>query len=348
MIKTTITDISHWQGLVNWSVASGFMKATIAKATEHISLLDSQWSNNKAGCLNIGLPFGAYHFFRPNYDPIQQAKFHLNTAGDHCNVFVCDVETPLLILAAEMLSEDKINGFWIETDKSVMPPIRGQADWTDLQTALVWNAIGATAGIEFQLDTSPEEISTAVSLPGLVEAYCDYILANRPGAKVGIYTSPYFWKTFMKYPDGTYPNWTRKYFLWIAHYYVTTPIIPPPWIEPKIHQYTDKLVIPGIDSSSVDGDWFYGDESQCSAFFGNAGIPVEPEPPVDPIPDTVTVTASVLYLRNEPTSIKGSLSVIGNTTLGKVLSPEGAEYDASGGKWWKLGRRIYCAAWLTK
>lgn len=80
-------DVSHWQGAVNWSsVAAAGIRFAFCKATEHTSFLDGQFANNWAGMKNNNIVRGAYHFGRPSYDPIKQARFFYNavkpTSGD--------------------------------------------------------------------------------------------------------------------------------------------------------------------------------------------------------------------------------------------------------------------------
>jgi lysozyme len=73
-------DVSHWQSTVNWAaVAAANIKFAFCKATEHTSYVDDQFANNWLGMKNNGIVRGAYHFGRPSYDPIKQARHFYNT-----------------------------------------------------------------------------------------------------------------------------------------------------------------------------------------------------------------------------------------------------------------------------
>jgi len=89
-------DVSHYQGTVDWpQVKATGIQFAFAKATEGVTLLDSEFATNWAGMKAAGLLRGAYHFFEPNDDAGQQATFFLDTvqleSGDLPPVL--DVET---------------------------------------------------------------------------------------------------------------------------------------------------------------------------------------------------------------------------------------------------------------
>lgn len=72
-------DISHWQGLFNFkaAAANGY-KFCFAKATEGGSYIDKQFARNRTEAKKHGLLFGAYHFLRPQSDPVEQAEHFFN------------------------------------------------------------------------------------------------------------------------------------------------------------------------------------------------------------------------------------------------------------------------------
>jgi lysozyme len=89
-------DVSHYQGAVDWQqVKAAGNQFAFAKATEGITLLDSEFATNWPGMKAAGLLRGAYHFFEPADDAGQQATFFLSTvqfeSGDLPPVL--DVET---------------------------------------------------------------------------------------------------------------------------------------------------------------------------------------------------------------------------------------------------------------
>jgi lysozyme len=89
-------DVSHYQGTVDWQqVKAAGNQLAFAKATEGITLLDSEFATNWAAMKAAGILRGAYHFFEPGDDAGQQATFFLSTvqfeSGDLPPVL--DVET---------------------------------------------------------------------------------------------------------------------------------------------------------------------------------------------------------------------------------------------------------------
>lgn len=69
-----------------------------------------------------------------------------------------------------------------------------------------------------------------------------------------IYTSPSYWAEV-----GSAETFWRRHPLWIAHYDVTTPRIPPPWSTWAFWQHTTKGDGPafGTESLSVDMDYYH-------------------------------------------------------------------------------------------
>jgi lysozyme len=83
-------DVSHWDGVVDWNAVRK-NKQTAAnpnapgvcfcyiKATEGLTVVDRMYATNIANTQAAGLFSGAYHFFLPQDDPIQQAKLFTDT-----------------------------------------------------------------------------------------------------------------------------------------------------------------------------------------------------------------------------------------------------------------------------
>lgn len=71
-------DVSHYQGTIDWSsVAKTGVAFAFIKATEGTSSVDSEFQTNWRGSHAAGLLRGAYHFYRPDEDPKQQALHFL-------------------------------------------------------------------------------------------------------------------------------------------------------------------------------------------------------------------------------------------------------------------------------
>lgn len=75
-------DVSNWQGRIDWArVRAAGVRFAIAKASEGVGFEDASYDRNRAGALANGVAFGAYHFARPENDPIKEADWFLQVAG---------------------------------------------------------------------------------------------------------------------------------------------------------------------------------------------------------------------------------------------------------------------------
>lgn len=74
-------DTSYAQQAINVAeVKASGIKYIIAKCTEAISIVDSQFAHTKLGCLANDMPLIPYLFWRPGIDPIAQAEHFLANA----------------------------------------------------------------------------------------------------------------------------------------------------------------------------------------------------------------------------------------------------------------------------
>lgn len=68
-------DVSHYQRHVDWHGQQTIgVKFAYVKASEALHLTDDMFVNHWYGAKNAGLLRGAYHFFHPKRDPVQQAR----------------------------------------------------------------------------------------------------------------------------------------------------------------------------------------------------------------------------------------------------------------------------------
>lgn len=90
-------DISHHQGEVDWDLFNHDRKIgfVYCKATEGLTFVDSHWPIYSEKLEEKGVAYGAYHFFHPSIDPIEQAKHFLNHIDLNHNHLppVLDIET---------------------------------------------------------------------------------------------------------------------------------------------------------------------------------------------------------------------------------------------------------------
>jgi lysozyme len=95
-------DVSWYQQKIDWKqVATGKVFAFI-KATEGTSLEDKSFASNWAGAQAAGLSRGAYHFYHPSVDPIEQADFFLS------KVVTCELPPALDVEAMENVASSKL------------------------------------------------------------------------------------------------------------------------------------------------------------------------------------------------------------------------------------------------
>ncbi|MBX2928738.1 MAG: glycoside hydrolase family 25 protein [Saprospiraceae bacterium] len=73
-------DVSHYQSRINWdTVAALPLHFAFVKATEGATYTDSLFAMNWEAMKRIGIRRGAYHFFRPNAPPGEQARHFART-----------------------------------------------------------------------------------------------------------------------------------------------------------------------------------------------------------------------------------------------------------------------------
>lgn len=112
-----------------------------------------------------------------------------------------------------------------------------------------------------------------------------------PGKQLGIYTGYYYWKENtlgVSIPIASL-DWFKQFFLWIANYGVTSPLVPLPWNTWTLWQYTDNGDGPkyGVESLNIDLNYFNGNEDALRAAFGLDAAQPDPEPETPTQPDII-------------------------------------------------------------
>ena len=124
-------DVSYYQGKIDWpkvkamdedGVKVGF---AFVKATEGVALVDRYFQRNWREAAKVGIPCGAYHFFRPRKSGKWQAKFFLQTVDVERGDLppVVDVEELNGASPAKMRTELKAYINYIEKKTGVKPII---------------------------------------------------------------------------------------------------------------------------------------------------------------------------------------------------------------------------------
>jgi len=86
-------DVSHWEGDIDWQVASQWIPFCYFKCTDGRRFLDPSFKANQAGLQARGVPHAPYHFFQPDQDPVAQAEWFIKNASAEYPRYIVDVET---------------------------------------------------------------------------------------------------------------------------------------------------------------------------------------------------------------------------------------------------------------
>ena len=114
-------DVSHHQGKINWDTlfsAELYPKIQFVylKATEGKAHLDREWKKNRETLVEKNIKHGAYHFFRPETNPLEQVNHFLK----HYKPRTSDL-APVLDVEIEASSNDVLfktmNIFLLEVEK---------------------------------------------------------------------------------------------------------------------------------------------------------------------------------------------------------------------------------------
>lgn len=316
-------DISHWSGLVTWTTvrANNIIQFVIAKCTEGLDFLDSQYFNNRDGCFQVKLPFAAYHFYRHNGNPTGQAQWFHSKIGAGVKVAVADVETTL----AKLLG------------------IKPGSDYKTWQKAInsVNKAMKAKT-VSAETLAKAEAIQAALaSLAGDVYTFCKWL--KDKGYRVVIYSSPGFILSFLQ--DAR----LAEFELWIAHIGVSEPTIPPPWaqygkwtVNQKVPMWQDTwtLVVEGVPEAAVDGNLWSPAAGDLYQWFGNGEPYTEPGDPQ--LPDHLKVVTSWLNVRTGHGTNYTDVGDIRNAGL--CLKPL-EKWTGNGEVWYRVGSSLWVAAY---
>ncbi|MCA9581870.1 MAG: hypothetical protein KC416_08745, partial [Myxococcales bacterium] len=75
-------DVSYWQGTIDWNqVASSGVEYAYMRVSDGTTFMDPKFQENWANSQAAGVRRGAYQFYRPNQDPIEQAKLFVEQMG---------------------------------------------------------------------------------------------------------------------------------------------------------------------------------------------------------------------------------------------------------------------------
>lgn len=76
-------DVSYWQGSIDWSqVAAAGIDFAFIRVTHGLGTIDTRFDANWAGARANGIIRGAYQYFEPGDDPLEQADLFLELMGE--------------------------------------------------------------------------------------------------------------------------------------------------------------------------------------------------------------------------------------------------------------------------
>jgi lysozyme len=128
-------DVSHHQGHIDWiTVRRSGISFAFVKATEGLTSTDPLFAANWQAARQVGVARGAYHFFRPQLDPEQQAKHFLEVLGNDLGELppVLDVEVLDGLTPEDVISRTKKCVNVITTSLGSLPILyTGTSFWRD-------------------------------------------------------------------------------------------------------------------------------------------------------------------------------------------------------------------------
>lgn len=110
-------DVSHYNGKLDWgAIARAGVAFAYAKATEGVFFKDPEYVRNAAGAAANSIPFGAYHFFRPDQPALLQAgSFIRAVAVRSAGAWAVSIDLPPALDLEEALGGDPPLDRWTAT-----------------------------------------------------------------------------------------------------------------------------------------------------------------------------------------------------------------------------------------
>ena len=160
---------------------------------------------------------------------------------------------------------------WNGVDKYFLDGVKAAKDAGLLVGAYHWFRVDSKYGVmeqahlfhsiasKVQLDLPPvldvEEKGTPRMLLSARLKALVWLVEDLFQRKPMIYTGPAIWK----YNYAVNCDWVADYPLWIANYKVSKPIVPLPWTDWNIWQYSNAGIGHGVKRGAVDLNWVNGD-----------------------------------------------------------------------------------------
>ena len=124
-------DISHYQKKINWDKLAQFKYKHITitfvfiKATEGVNYVDPMWDEHWKNAKTHGFVRGAYHYYKPNLDPVKQMNHFLKQVffenGDLSPVL--DVEEDPVLISHQQFVKNVLTALRYLENKTGITPI---------------------------------------------------------------------------------------------------------------------------------------------------------------------------------------------------------------------------------
>lgn len=133
-------DISHWQGRIDWPTVAGTVRRAYIKSSEHVSWVDSRFSENWRNAKAAGIQRGAYHFFRANYSGVAQAQHFIRTIGTDRGELAPAVDVETGDGVAQALLTARLRACLLEVERLAVKPIiySSASAWNSLTNRPTW------------------------------------------------------------------------------------------------------------------------------------------------------------------------------------------------------------------
>ncbi len=178
-------DVSSYQATINWtSVKAAGYSFAWAKATEGLTITDSQYHNNATNGVTAGVKMGAYHFAHPDVNSttsgaVSEANHFLSAAQPY--IISCELPPALDFEVNTSLTASQLTA-WV------------QAWMSTVKTATGINPIIYTDG------------SIAASFTSAMATYCNLWIASDDGSTTATPPSLGVWA----------PNWSFNQYSWVG------------------------------------------------------------------------------------------------------------------------------------
>ena len=173
------------------------------------------------------------------------------------------------------------------------------------------------------------------------EVWLDYV-HKKTGRLPIIYTANWFTSQL----DQSKLGWMKKYPLWVASYpWVWTPLSRPVmpgkiWDDWTFWQYSadnnGRGREFGVQSQSIDLNWFKGDYNQLLSFLGT-GQPIEPEPPTEDAMYVIEMLGHMVIRKSPDGDATGHYAMRGETHTSNELQNGWYKITRNGVTGWIYG-----------